>query len=253
MNVISICFSPTGGTKNVADILSNELKAKVHIDLTLPESNYGIYRFEKRDLCIMAVPSFGGRVPETAAKRISKMKADGALAVIAVVYGNRAYEDTLLELNNIVTDCGFKVIGAIGAVAEHSVVRKYGSSRPDEADKNDLHKFAHEIKAKISKHEFSTDLALPGKKPYREYSKLPVLPKAGSACNSCGLCAAKCPVGAISKDNLTQADKDMCISCMRCVSICPRDARNISKLTSIGASFMLRKSCSERKENELFL
>ena len=253
MSVISMHFSPTGGTESVLNILAGELGAKVCIDLTQNERDYGIYRFEKCDLCLIGVPSYGGRVPKTAADRLSRMKADGALAVIVAVYGNRAYDDTLTELKNIAEGCGFRVIAAIGAVAEHSVARKFGRSRPDADDENDLRKFAGNIKEKISKYQNAGELKLPGQEPYRAYTNLPLLPKANGNCNKCGLCAAKCPVGAISKSNPVDTDKGVCIACMRCVSVCPKKARSIGKIMELGAGLMLQKSCGVRKENEIFI
>ncbi|MBD9336332.1 MAG: 4Fe-4S dicluster domain-containing protein, partial [[Ruminococcus] faecis] len=72
-------------------------------------------------------------------------------------------------------------------------------------------------------------------------------------CGSCGLCAAKCPSGAIPSDNPKQTDKDKCISCMRCISVCPTHSRKLNPLMLAAASQKLKKACSGRKENELFL
>ena len=49
---------------------------------------------------VIAVPSYGGRVPQVAVDRISEIKGNGAKAVLLCVYGNRAYEDTLTELED---------------------------------------------------------------------------------------------------------------------------------------------------------
>lgn len=47
--------------------------------------------------------------------------------------------------------------------------------------------------------------------------------------------------------------KDKCISCMHCVAVCPKKARNYSKLVSFIAGLKMKKVCSSRKENKLYL
>ncbi len=41
MNVYTMYFSPTGGTRRVARILAGELNAPVEMDFSLPGKNYG--------------------------------------------------------------------------------------------------------------------------------------------------------------------------------------------------------------------
>ena len=94
---------------------------------------------------------------------------------------------------------------------------------------------------------------VPGNRPYRKYGTIPLIPGASHTCGSCGLCAAKCPSGAIPSDNPKQTDKDKCISCMRCISVCPTHSRKLNPLMLAAASQKLKKACSGRKENELFL
>ena len=69
----------------------------------------------------------------------------------------------------------------------------------------------------------------------------------------CGKCAAECPVGAIPASDPTKTDKDKCITCMRCVAVCPHFARSLNPVMLAAAKAGLKKSCSERKEPELFL
>ena len=57
----------------------------------------------------------------------------GARAVLMCVYGNRAYEDTLVELADTAEKAGFHVIAAVAAIAEHSVVRRFAAGRPGAA------------------------------------------------------------------------------------------------------------------------
>ena len=94
---------------------------------------------------------------------------------------------------------------------------------------------------------------VPGNRPYREYDKIPLIPHATKSCSSCGLCAKECPVNAIPTDNPKVTDKSKCISCMHCVAVCPQKARHCNKVMELIASKKMKKSCSGRKENKLYL
>ena len=89
--------------------------------------------------------------------------------------------------------------------------------------------------------------------PCKIYGGVPFKPVANGKCTSCGLCAKECPAGAIPLDNPKMTDKDKCISCMHCVAVCPKKARNYSKLVSFIAGLKMKKVCSGRKENKLYL
>ncbi len=57
----------------------------------------------------------------------------------------------------------------------------------------------------------------------------------------------------IDINNVKKADKAKCISCMKCISVCPRSARKIGSVMHFAIKTMLKKPCSERKANELFV
>lgn len=252
MSIYSMVFSPTGGTKRVMELLEKEFEPEKTFDLTREADCQGT-EFSKEDVCLVGVPSYGGRVPQTAVERLKGFRGNGAKAVMAVVYGNRAYEDTLLELKDVLVSCGFEPDAAVAAVAEHSIMRRFAKGRPDEQDAEELKKFAGSIKAHLSENEEKRDLKVPGKRPYREYHGVPLKPEAGKKCIRCGKCAGQCPTGAIPKENPRLTDKNKCISCMRCVSICPNQARKLNQVLLLASSQKLKKACSGRKENELFL
>lgn len=253
MKVYSLYFSPTGGTKKIMDALMTDWKPEAELDLSEPEKRYDVYRFVRGDVCVIGMPSFGGRVPETALNRLKQMKADQAAAILVVAYGNRDYEDSLLELRKAAEQCGFRVIGAVAAVAEHSILHQFAAGRPDAQDTKLLREFAGKLQDKLYKPDTWKDFFVPGRYPYKEYKGNPMKPATQKECGACGLCAKQCPVQAIQMDPVAKTDESRCISCMRCVSICPKKARTLSKTAVFAASLKLRKACSERKEAELFL
>lgn len=252
MKVVEIFFSPTGGTKKVVEIVAEQLSETVlKADITVSDKACAV-EIGKEDLCVIGVPSFGGRVPTVAAERLSKLHANGAKAVLVCVYGNRAYEDTLVELEDLAKSCGFDIVGAIAAVAEHSIARTYAAGRPDLEDKKTLQDFAQKIKGKLLKGDVSVP-NIPGNRPYKKGNGGGIVPKPDKNCTQCGICAANCPTGAIDIKNSSEVDKKKCISCMRCVSVCPNHARKVNKVMLFAVNAMLKKACSERKNCELFL
>jgi len=256
MKITQIIFSPTGGTQKVINILTSECKNNINkIDLTNANFDYSTISFEKDDIVIIGVPSYGGRVPALAAERIEKIQGNQAKCIIVCVYGNRAYEDTLIELNDIAEQCNFRVIAAISSIAEHSIIHKYAAGRPDQQDKDELHSFAKKILEKINNDNtvYRYSLKIPGNHPYKKSGEIGLVPKAGDKCISCGFCAEKCPAQAINKNNIKTADSKKCISCMRCVVQCPYSARKVNSFMVSAAALALKKACSIRKSNELYI
>lgn len=248
MNIIEIVFSPTGGTEKVANIIvSNWSKNVKRIDLSDPKIDFSKYEINKDDLVLIAMPSFGGRAPSVAIERLKYINGNGADCTIVCVYGNRAYEDTLVEMEDTAKQCGFRVTAAISAIAEHSIIHKYAANRPDESDEKQLADFAAKILDKSDEVTF-----IPGNRPYKKTSGAGLVPKPNKDCVKCGLCAEKCPVQAIEYDKFT-ADSKKCISCMRCVNQCPKSARKVNEAMVSIAAMAIRKACLNRKKNELFL
>lgn len=253
MKLYDIVFSPTGGTQKVATLLTGALEGEVtHVDLTDSKQDFHTVQLTQDDVAVISVPSYGGRVPAVAAERLTALSGQGARAILVCVYGNRAYEDTLVELEDAAKQSGFQVIAAVAAVAEHSIVRQFAAGRPDGQDAKQLTAFAKQIQSKFASGDVS-EPAIPGNRPYKKAGGSGMVPKATKECTSCGVCAKECPVQAIDAENPKKVDEKVCISCMRCVSVCPNDARKVGSVMLAAASTMLKKVCSERKENELFL
>lgn len=251
MKYYQLVFSPTGGTEKVAKAITQNWPQVNTVDLSAADTEYANIHFERDSLCVIAMPSFGGLAPQLALDRLSLIKGNGAKCVIAAVYGNRAYEDTLAQMEDYAQNAGFQVIAAISAVAEHSIIHKYAAGRPTENDCRELAEFGNRILEKAVSGQLDKP-SLPGNRPYKK-SGPKMVPSADSNCTSCGLCVQKCPAGAISADAPKTTFKDKCISCMRCVSICPAHARKLNSLMTSMIAIAIKKACSIEKANELFI
>ena len=253
MKLCEITFSPTGGTQKAADLLTKALgDNSVAVDLTDSSLDFSAVICAPEDVAVIAVPSYGGRVPGPAVQRLSTIQGCGARAILMCVYGNRAYEDTLVELEDTAKQAGFRVIAAVAAIAEHSIAHRYAAGRPDAEDAKQLCGFAEKIREKLSSGD-CTEPHIPGNRPYKKAGGSGLVPKPTRDCNNCGLCAQKCRVQAIDPQDPKHTDKDTCISCMRCVAVCPKAARKVGAVMLAAVDVALKKVCSDRKEGELYL
>lgn len=249
-----ITFSPTGGTKKVASALVAGISSTVEAhELCNPEQNLSPITLGKDDLAVIAMPVYGGRIPALAISRLrSLVKAGGARCVVVATYGNRAYDDALLEMYKTCTAMGFSMLAAVGAVAEHSIVRKYGAGRPDAEDLTELKAFGEQIISAMAAGAVLDERRVSGNFPYKKAGAGPH-PTADKSCVACGRCAQQCPVGAIDSANPRKVNKDLCVSCMRCVSVCPNGFRSIGTIMQGMVALAIKKGCAERKKNELFV
>ena len=252
MSIYSIYFSPTQGTKVITNTLAQEIGTYKEIDLCeytdpIPERS-----FSENDICLIGVPSYGGRVPRTAVERINGLKGNGASAILVVSYGNRDYDDTLIELYDVVKAQEFTCIGGVTAIAEHSIMHQFACGRPDTNDISQLKTFAKEIQGKIDA-SILTEVQVKGNRPYKELKEVPFHPITSNLCTQCGLCAKLCPVRAIPFEAPNQTNGERCISCMRCIQVCPSKARHLDEQMLNMVSEKMKPLFEQRKENELFL
>ena len=248
MKTVEIIFSPTGGTEKVARIITGRWDPDaVTVDLGDAKADFSRCVIEKEDRVLIAMPSFGGRAPAVAIQRLGRIAGNGAECTLVCVYGNRAYEDTLAEMEDAAKKSGFRVAAAVAAVAEHSILPQYAAGRPDAADKKQLEQFADAIA-----NGAEGTAVIPGNRPYKKSGGAGLVPKPTGSCVKCGLCAEKCPVQAIDPVSF-QGDAKKCIGCMRCRKQCPANARKVNGMMVSIAGIAIKKGCSVRKDNELYL
>ena len=213
-------FSPTGGTKKVADAIAAGFHTPlVEMDLTKADAAVSM---GENDALMAVLPVYAGRVPQVSLERLAALKGNGQKAVAVVVYGNREFEDALLETKDALEEYGFRVVAAAAFIAEHSIVRSIAAGRPDVEDEALCRQFAADVMAKA---DDTAPVQVPGNNPYKEVKPSAFHPAADEACVKCGACAQQCPVSAIPMDDPSQTNNDVCINCMRCVEACPVSSR----------------------------
>ena len=241
-------FSPTGGTKKVADAIAAGFNTPV-VEMDLTKADPAVTLGEN-DALMAVLPVYAGRVPQISLERLAALKGNGQKAVAVVVYGNREFDDALLETKNALEANGFRVIAAAAFIAEHSIVRSIAAGRPDTEDEGICRQFAADVMAKL---ENPTSVNVPGNHPYRELQPSVFHPAADEKCVQCGACAEQCPVGAIPLDNPSQTLGDVCINCMRCIQVCPQQCRALPAPFVAGATKMLSEKAAGYKKPVVFL
>ena len=235
-------FSATGTTERAVERIAQKaadvLKVgKVEIfDFTLPGARENVKEFSKEDLVIFGVPVYAGRVPNVLVKYLHTIKGNGALAVPVVCYGNRNFDDALIELRDILEEDGFLTIAGAAFIGEHSFSTILAAGRPDVEDLRKADHFAEEV-CKLLPHlpQEHQPVKVEGEEPYRPYyvprdrkgekvNILKVKPKTNDDCINCGLCARVCPMGSISAENVREFI-GICIKCGACVKKCPQHAK----------------------------
>ena len=251
-----VYFSPAGTTQRVIDSIADGFNLPTtEVDLLRnPLALENDMKISNNDLVIVAMPVYYGRIPEIASKMIANLKGENTLAIAVVVYGNREYDDSLLELRNILTANGFTVIGAGAFVAQHSLFDTVATDRPNAQDGEIAVEFAKNCKEIIDTIDLNSKkiIAVKGNENYCPMGNVPFAPTVNDSCNECGLCDDICPVGAINSKATVKSDESLCISCSACIANCPQKARSYT-----GDAYETKKEkftsmCSAYKTPELF-
>jgi ferredoxin len=257
-----ISFSPTRTSKKVIDAIATGFQGvpTETIDLTYPDT-ISTMLFGPDELVIIGVPVYSGRVAPLAVKRLAVIQGDNTPAVIVATYGNRDFEDALVELLDIALNKSFRPVAACTFIGEHSfsgAKTPIAAGRPDSDDLTKAEAFGRKISEKLTSlkgPETAHCPNVPGNIPYKEGAgSIPFTPLLiESACTQCSMCLSACPTGAISLETKIEIDCDTCIFCCACIKICPENALIIDADPLKQTRQRLFENCAVRKEPELFL
>ena len=242
--VWAVYFSATDTTKKtvltIADEAARLLGAeREDYDFTLPGMRENGFAAGKDDLVIFGTPVYAGRVPNVLLKYLATIQGNGALAVPVVLFGNRNFDDGLIELRDILENTGFHTVAAAAFVGEHSFSKTLAAGRPDADDMKEALAFAGKIAEKVKglpDGEAPAPVEVEGvPHPYRGYYQprdrkgvsidiRKVKSLVSDACDDCKICADVCPMGSISHENVREYT-GICIKCGACIKKCPKQAR----------------------------
>lgn len=153
--VWAVYFSGTGTTKKTVDRIAHRLAEALGTDCevydyTLPAARRQELTIPSGDVAVVGCPTYAGRVPNLLMPYLRDMvHGEGALAVPVVLFGNRNYDDALMELSQLLTADGFSCVAGGAFVGEHSFSRTLGAGRPSGADVGEMDAFAEHVAAKL--------------------------------------------------------------------------------------------------------
>ena len=252
MTTAAVYFSPTGNSRRSALCLAecwagaDEVR---RVELTDWREKWEEQVFSPEDFVVAAAPVYAGRLPTAALERLRSLRGQQTPCIAVVTYGNRHYDDALLELTDLLGEQGFLVRGAAALVGRHT----YGNVQPERPDEADFAENARFVDALRGLPPQVAALAVPGSRPYQPggQGKAGFLPETNYRCSHCGLCVRKCPMGAIARDCVT-IDAGRCISCFRCIRGCRLQAKEALGSAYKNFADMLTEKLAQRRENEYF-
>ncbi|MEG0430420.1 MAG: EFR1 family ferrodoxin [Anaerovoracaceae bacterium] len=272
MNKQVICayFSGTGTTKKTVEKIGEALSEKLNLpcsswDFTLPAARKEVKSFGEDDIVIFGTPVIAGRVPNVLLKFLETIQGGNAIGIPIVCFGNRAFDDGLIELKDILENSQMRIVAAGGFPCEHSFSRILGQGRPDEDDLIILNLFAEMISKKILAGNVSGTIEVSGTpKPYSGYytprdregnpvdirKVTPVTDM--EKCVDCKICANLCPLGSIDFEDVSKMT-GICMKCCACIKGCPLGAKNFTDKNYLYHQYELEEGYKRRGNASLFV
>ncbi|EOS23590.1 hypothetical protein C806_03112 [Lachnospiraceae bacterium 3-1] len=268
--VQAVFFSPTGTTKYIVTEIARQIAEKLNLpftehNVTLPKMRQKTLVFGKDQLVIVGIPVYAGRAPNKILPFFQEqLKGNDALAIPIVTFGNRSYDNALIELRNELEHNNFHTIAAAAFATQHAFSEKLAHGRPDSEDIRQMTAFAEQVASKSEQiADLPTQILVRGEEPIPAYYTpldmdgkpavfLKAKPKTMDTCTDCGICANVCPMGSIDAKQ-SQEVSGICIKCQACVKYCPEHAKYFDDPAFLSHVKMLEHHYTRRAENELFL
>lgn len=265
-------FSPTRTTKKITEAVIGGIRpqtARIH-DATKSSLRNSMPQPSGADAVILAAPVYYGRLPESIVPVFKRLKGDGKPVFLIVVYGNREFDDALVELHDISVEQGFVPAAAGAFIGEHSYSlpgRPIAPGRPDPADLDKAAAFGSRIReclGPVLRPEALASLDLPGNRPYKTPDNLLKLKQVRQTvaftpetdpdrCTQCGICVDVCPEAAIDACDVADIDRWKCIVCFACVKSCPEQAKNLTEPNFDAAIRQMAEMIARPKDPTVFL
>jgi ferredoxin len=249
-----VYFSPTGTGKTNLEFASNNFNLEtIQHDITCKSEPLN---FKEDDLVFFITPVYSGRIPNLAKKRLEKISGNNTLCVLFSVYGNRAFDDSLIELQHIVENNNFITIAGLGVIGQHTFSENVATDRPTNDDNIIIAKKMEIIKHKLIKIENIKEikkLILPGTIPTSQAKSLSLAPKITNNCINCNICIDVCPTHAITLEHFISPDPNLCIGCLACIKYCPNNARHANSIKIKALAKAMELACKKHQEISLYI